>query len=228
MALPLLLAAAAVPSLYKGIKGLMQGNQADKLQLRDTTPAAFTEALGVARQSVTSLLPGTGQQINRLDAGQNNVLAAGTRAGTSSNSILGLLSSSDENRVRGLADLSTRSEAFRQQGQHTLAGMLQQQAQYQRADQQELDRNKAAFTEAKDRNIYGALDGASQVVAYGLGKMEPGAKYGLYSDLIKKTGAKVAAADGQLVSGPDDILSLRRKNRYGVPTYNLPLGSTLA
>lgn len=63
-----------------------------------------------------------------------NVLAAGTRAGTSASSILGLLSSADETRRKGLADLGVRTDAYHQQ-QGYLSGMLKQQAAYQRADQ---------------------------------------------------------------------------------------------
>lgn len=228
MPLPLLLAAAAVPAIYKGIAGIAQGIQANNLKRRDTTPPAFTEALNLGRQAAQAGLPGEVAQLNRLDAGQNAVLSAGTRVGTSGSSILGLLSSADENRTRALSDLSTRSDAYHQQQTGHLEGLLKQQAAYQKADSQEFDRSKAALNESSQRNIYGALDGASQVAAYGLGKMDADdATYGLDSSLIRKAGKRVAAAKGPLVSGPDDILTRRGDSyNYGVPTYKgLSLGN---
>lgn len=227
MPLPLLLAAAAVPALYKGIKGIAQGIEADNLSLRDTTPPAFREALGLSRQAATAGLPGEGQIIDRLGAGTNDVLSAGVRAGTSASSILGLLSSSDENRRKGLADLGIRADAYHQKQQGYLSEMLKQQAAYQKADQQELDRNRAALTESSQRNIYGAFDGASQVATYGLSKMDADdAAGGLNSSLIRKAGKKVAAAHGPIFSGPDDILTPRGDYKFGVPTYRgLPIGN---
>lgn len=223
MPAPFLLAAAAIPALYKGIAGVAQGIKADNLSLRDTTPQAFRESLGLQRQLATADLPGEGQALDRLDAGANNVLAAGARAGTSASSILGLLGKTDEIRRRGLADLGARSDAFHQQQQRGLQGMLQQQAAYQAADRQELDRNKAALKESSERNIYGALDAGSQVAAYGLkdyaGSTGEG---GLNSSLIKGIGKKIAAADGPTVDALN-VEAARRKQAAlygGMPIYD--------
>ena len=105
--------------------------------------------------------------------------------------------------------------------------MLKQQAAYQRADQQELDRNQAALTESSQRNSYGALDGASQVATYGLSKMDADDEAGgLNSGLIRKEGKKVTAARGPIFSGPDDLLTPRGDYKVGVLTYRgLPIGS---
>jgi hypothetical protein len=234
--LPLLLAAAAVPSIYKGIKGMIQGNEADKLKLRDTTPLAFRESLAMDRQAEAAGLPGQGTAINQLDAGQEAALSAGLRAGTNSGSILDLLARTDQNRTKGLADLGARNDAYHQQQTHHLQGLLQQQASYQLADQQTLDKNRGALREAADKNIYGALDGLSQVGTYGLSKMDAlkGAnpQAGLFkSDLLKTAANKLAADSTAPTTGVDDILSRRRNrnNAYGVPTYyDLPLGSNVA
>jgi hypothetical protein len=223
--LPLLLAAAAVPSIYKGIQGIAQGIQADHLKVRDTTPQAFRESLGLSRQAATAGLPGEGQQLNRLNAGTNNVLAAGARAGTSSSSILGLLGNADQTRARGLNELGARSDAYHQQQQRGLQGMLQQQAAYQTADRQEYDRNKAALKEASERNIFGALEGGSQVAAYGLNGGAAGAQPTAAggSNIL---GGPVPPPVAPELAGYDQVNYLpgtsRPRYNYGVPTYASP------
>jgi hypothetical protein len=229
MPLPLLLAAAALPALYKGIKGFSQGREAELLQQRDTTPPAFREALGLGRQAQTAQLPGLGTQLNRIEAGTNDTLQAATRAGTSGSSVLGLLGVADQNRQRALADIGARTDANQQVQNSHLQGLLREQAGYQLRDRQEFDRNRAALKQAADANKFGALSDLSQVGVYGLGKMAPPVAKGLENPLIQQAGRNLAAVSGTIVTGPDDVLNRRaRHNKYGVLDYPLSFGSDVA
>lgn len=247
--LPLL----AVPAAFKLIKGIAQEREADSLRLRDTTPEAFKEQMALAKQGQAAALPGAAQQEERVDGTQESTLAAGTRAGTSASSILGLLSESDRNRQRALADLDSRQDAFHQQQNGYVSRLLSQQAQYQLADQQTLDRNKAALREAGNRNEYSALDEGTQVAAYGMRKAEADAKAatgaaetdtiqptknGLNSPLINRLKSSFKEADdyaGQLdtnITGPDTLplpAHLRRRPyKLGIDEPSWYKGATQA
>lgn len=160
---------AAAPSIYKGISGLFQSNAVVKK--RDTTPAAFTESLDLARQAANSnRMPGQGAAENRIAQQTASVNAGALRAGGSSSDVLAALAGSDAQAQQSLAALSDRSEAYRQQQQGVLRQGLAQQAAYQKADQDNADREQGALKEAGQRNIYGAVDGLSQLGVYALGK----------------------------------------------------------
>jgi hypothetical protein len=218
MPIPIALAAAAVPTLYKGIKGIIQGFEADDVKLRDTEPAAHKEALALGRQAQAAGLPGAATYRNRIEAGVNDTLSAATRAGTSGSSVLGLLEKADANRNQALNTLGTREDTYHQGQNRHLEQLLKEQAGYQLADQRELDKNRAALDQASNTNIFNAVTEGSQLAAYALGKPEEGD--GLNSSLLKKAGKKVAAATGTISTGPDDILNRRvRYNEYGVPDY---------
>lgn len=225
---PITLAALGLPALYKLYKGYEQGQQAEKLQVRDTTPAAFKELEQATRQGTAAILPGYGAAVDGINAGANSTLDAATKAGTSGASVLGLLTTADANRQRALADLNTRNDAYHAQQENKLTGVLGQKAAYQAKDQQQYDQAKGALQEASQRNLYGAVDGASQIATYGLHQKSSAksGEYGLNSDLIKTAGNKATAAPGIDASGPDDILPARRKaiNRFGVPDYGLQWG----
>lgn len=90
---PITLALLGLPALYKGYQGIVQNNEANNLQKRDTTTEAEREALGLARQGASASLPGLGQQLNRLDAGTASTLSAAERAGTTTQWMCGVISS---------------------------------------------------------------------------------------------------------------------------------------
>jgi len=197
MPLPLLLAAAAAPSIYKGLAGLFQLNQ--DVKKRDSTPDAFKESLALARQAAnTNRLPGEGQQVDRIAQGTAAVQAGALRAGGSSSDVLASLAAADAQQSRSLSELGVRSEAYHQQQQGQLRQGLAQQAQYQQNDQQNFEREKAALQEGGKRNVFGAIDGLSQVGAYALGK-GPGS--GLFDN----------------ASGTTDLYDLPDRNGYPSP-----------
>ena len=219
---PVTLAMLGLPQLFKLGEALKQERQAEQLQLRDTTPPAQREALALARQTATATMPGTSAQLDRLSAGTNDTLQAATRAGTSGQSILGLLEASDANRTQALNNLQTRQDSYQQSQLRNLQGLFMQQAATQARDQQELDRNRAALREASSRNAYGALDGASQLGVYAqLHQDSTAPTYGLDAGKAKVYGQRIANATGQTVSGPDEVLKSRRLryNALGVPDY---------
>ena len=65
-------AAALAPIIYKGAKGLTQGDEADELKKRNTTPPARAEARVLGRQAVAMGLLGAGAQRHRIEAGTNS------------------------------------------------------------------------------------------------------------------------------------------------------------
>lgn len=173
MPLPLLalaqLGIAAAPSIYKGITGLFQTDA--EVKKRDTTPEAFKESLALTRQAANSnRLPGQGAAENRLALQTAAVNAGALRAGGSSSDVLAALAGADARAQQSLAALTDRSEAYRQQQQGALRQGLAQQAAYQSADEQAYQRERGALKEAGQRNMYGAVDGLSQLGVYALGK----------------------------------------------------------
>ncbi|MDO7854424.1 hypothetical protein [Hymenobacter convexus] len=173
MPLPLIalaqLGMAAAPSIYKGISGLFQSDA--EVKKRDTTPEAFKEGLALTRQAAASnRLPGQSAEENRIAQQTAGVQAAAQRAGGSSSDILAALGASDARQQQALAALGVRGEAYHQQQQGVLRQGLAQQAAYQQRDQDNFDRERGALKEAGQRNIYGAVDGLSQLGVYALGK----------------------------------------------------------
>jgi hypothetical protein len=219
--LPLALAQLGIslaPQIYKGAKGIIQGITGDNLEKKDYTPPAFYEALGLGRQAATAALPGASQQLNRIEAGTNDTLAAASRAGTSGSSILSLLGTADTNRTRALADLATRTDADHQQKTRELGGLLEKKAGYETQNEQRYEAAKAALDESSQRNIYGAVDGASQVFTHFLQQAKnPNAGEGQFnSATVKGAGKKIAVATGTEATGIDDVLKPKRRyNRLG-------------
>lgn len=212
MPIPIALAAAAVPTLYKGIKGIIQGFEADDVKLRDTEPAAHKEALALGRQAQAAGLPGAASYLNRIQGGVNDTLSAATRAGTSGSSVLGLLEKADANRNQALNSLGTREDAYHQGQNQNLQRLLNEQAGYQLADQRELDKNRAALDQASDTNKFSAVNEGSQLLTYALKK----------NDDSSGGGGSASDASGLSPFGPD---YLKRRSKYGVPDISLPLGS---
>ena len=209
MPLPLLLAAAAAPSLMKGITGLFQLNQ--DVQRRDTTPEAFKESLALARQqAVTSRLPNEGQEVNRIAQGTAAVSAAALRAGGSSSDVLSSLAAADSRQQQALAGLAARGEAYHQQQQGVLRQQLGQQAAFQRADQQNYERERGALKEGGLRNLFGAVDGLSQVATYGLGK--GGGNTSAYRDTHPDSTETFGL--GQQLTFPRSVMKPRTKNIF--------------
>lgn len=127
--------------------------------------------------------------------------AAALRAGGSSSDVLAALGASDAQQKLALSDLTTQGEGYRQQQQGALKQGLQQQAAYQQRDQQEYDRERGALTESGQRNIFGAVDGLSQVASYALGK-----------------------AGGESVPEPSSTLPSKRRVRHGASGLPVPEG----
>ena len=170
MPFPALLAAlAAAPSIYKGLTGLFQSNK--KVEERPYVPPAFSDSLAQTRQAANSTrLPGEGQQLDRIAQGTAAVNAGAVRAGGSSADVLAALGASDARRQQALGELGARGDAYRQQQQGVLRQQENQLGAYQLAGHQAAEREQAALTESGQRNIFGALDGLSQVATYGLNK----------------------------------------------------------
>lgn len=217
---PFTLALTLAPQAFKAVSGFNQARKAEKLGVQDTTTPAEREALALARQRASAQLPGTGQALNRIEAGTNDTLSAAARAGTSSNSILGLLGVADQNRQQALAGLDARSDAYQQQQQRALEGELQRKAAHELRDRETFDRNRGALMEASARNIYGAIDGAAQIGAFAASKYEPKTYTGegqLNSALVKAAGKKVVTAPGTEATGIDDVLKPKRRyNQFGI------------
>ena len=171
MPLPFLLtlAAAAAPSVYKGIAGLNQRDK--KVEQRDTTPEAFKESLALTRQQAASnRMPGQAEAENRILQGTAAVNAGALRAGGSSSDVLASLAASDAQQKQALSGLTTQATAYQQHQQSALHQMLLKQASYQKADQQAADLERGALKEASERNIFSGVDGLSQVAVYALNR----------------------------------------------------------
>lgn len=200
---PLLLAAA--PALAKGALGLIQGEQANNLKQEDYTPPAFTEALNMGKQAAAAQMPGLNQEAGRINQGFASTAANAVRAGGNSSSVLGTLLAADSNRNQALANLAVRGDQYRQQGQQRLIQLNQQQAGYQLQNKQNFDRTKSALTEAKYRNLFGAVEGAASAGVYAMGKADGQPDYSMGSGF---------AQYGNL-SKPFSTVPMRDMNPFG-------------
>jgi hypothetical protein len=173
--LPLLLAAAAAPQIYKGIKGLIQKNQAKKID--DTRPVY--EMPNQISQNVdmynnlanASRLPGQALIENNLNAGLASDINAIRQTGGSSTNQLAAISNLNANRNKAVSDLGIQAAQFRVNAMDKMANAKGVMAQYK---DKEFDYNKNQefqyrrmkkdmLNKAGDQNIFGGIEGLANL-----------------------------------------------------------------
>lgn len=170
MPLPLaMLALASLPAIQQGISGIGQKVKAGKVKVRDTRPAAHLEELAMRRLAANNQrLPGQGAAEERIAQGEANTYSNALQAGTSGANILAALTQLNRNSAGARNNLSTQAAQFQQNNQDKLAGTLRQDAAYRQNDFQTATREKAALTEASNRNLYSSVSSLASVGMYGL------------------------------------------------------------
>lgn len=142
-----------------------QRDQAALLKRRDTTPAAFTEALDLSRQQAEARMPGTSVQENRIGQQTATTSQAAVRAGATASQVQAALVGADMRGQSAMADLGRRSQEYRDRARTNLSGMLLRKGDIQRADQEAFDREKAALLEGAEQNSFGATQSVANGVA---------------------------------------------------------------
>ena len=163
------LALSAAPGIFKGITGLFQ--RGETVQRTDTTPAAFTEALALKRQAANSaLMPGYGQRANALAQGQAASVQNAALGSASSGDFLASAQAADARNAQGQQQLGIQAAQYHDQATRALDQGLQQQAQYQVADNNRYNQANAALKGNGLSNIFGGLSDAASAGVYAIGQ----------------------------------------------------------
>lgn len=187
MALPLAipLAASLIPSGIKLISGLNQKNKANQINPTDPGYQMNTEVIDNARilgdRAGNYVMPGTQQAMNDIQATSANAFNTGIQGATSSGDVLDLATKLSYGTGKKINDLATQNAMG---GERALLQYLNAKgaAGQELVNKNAYDRNrydqklgeKAALTEAANRNIYGAVDTLASVGASALGNMGRG------------------------------------------------------
>ncbi|GAA4391894.1 hypothetical protein [Hymenobacter koreensis] len=165
-ALAVPLAIGAVQAIPKVAAAITQKRQANRLQLQDSTPAAFREQMGNLRQAANSAqMPGMAAAENRLNQNLASGLAQASRAGTSSSQVLGTLAALDQNRQQGQQQLATQGLQYQDTARQRLNQGLTTQANYQMRDLDQFNKSKAALIQSSNQNLMNGIDGLASAAA---------------------------------------------------------------
>ena len=161
------LALSVAPGLFKGITGLFQ--RGEKVQRTDTTPAAFTEAMGLRRQAANgALMPGYALRANQLAQQQAASVQNARMGAASSGDFLAAAQAADARTAQGTAQLGVQNAQYHDQATRSLDQGLQKQAEYQVADNNRFNMATAALKGNGLSNIFGGLSDAASAGVYAL------------------------------------------------------------
>lgn len=162
---PLLgLAVTLAPSVYQGILGANQDNQANSIspgaRPKYEIPSAEKAALNLQRMLASSNAPGYTQAKEDVEAGGANALLQTMKFGTPN------VAQMYKNKTDALVDLNINNETYRERQLGNLTNKLSEYAGFQ---EKEFDINKMQpynyamqqsmdLKDASNQNIYGALD----------------------------------------------------------------------
>lgn len=174
-----LLAAAAIPALFKGISGIVQANRGKRLMAENIRPTynrpdEVRQSQSIAENSYyNGVMPGQSQLQNQLAAEQASALGSVTNASTSSGDLLDSINKLNYNRNNQLNNIAGQGAQWKLQQQGALQNQLAQSAQF---SDKEFDLNKmqpyqdraaaaSALIQSGNQNIYGALDSIGGLAA---------------------------------------------------------------
>lgn len=191
------LATSLAPTIYQGILGMNQNDQANKVspgaRPKYEIPSAEKAALDLQRMLASSNMPGYAGAKEDIEAGGANALLQTLKSSNPD------VSRMYKNQTDALRDLSGDNAAFRERQLEGLTNKLSEYAGYQ---EKEFDINKMQpydyalqqsmdLKDASNQNIYGALGQGAEGLINAMNLLNTGGKEG-------ETG--VAGADG-IVSG---------------------------
>lgn len=173
---------ALAPSIFKGVSGLIQGNQANKINPVDPGFQMNNDVIDNARRlserSTNYLMPGYGRAMNDINTTYSGSFNQGMQGATSGGDVLDLATKIAYGQAKAQNDLNVRNaqgaenmflrslEANAARGQE-----YKDKNAYDREMYQQQLREKAALRQASMNNLYGAInEGATGALSY-LGNM---------------------------------------------------------
>lgn len=223
MPLPLLLAAAALPQLYKigvGIHQLNKSKQFNRTRPVYQTPENLKKLLNITKfESSVGGLPGQSRIERNIGQGQANSINAVQRSGSSPAAMMAAISGIDQNTKNTYGDLGVQGAQYRDQKQgdyQRALGMMvedeRQAFQWNQADPYLQDMAaKAALKNAGLGNIGTALDDFSSI-GQGLAFNQPnrqtmGQAYGLSNQAPIATNQMIAPINNGNPYNVDDAFN---------------------
>jgi hypothetical protein len=177
MAVPLLIAGAlaAAPSIYKGIKGLVQKGQARKIDDTRPTyriPGEINSNVSMYQNLANSdRMPGQSLTENKLNAGMASDINAIRETGGGGTNMLAAIAGLNANRNNAVNDLGIESANMRLGAMDRLSGARDMLANYkdqafdynQNQEFQYKRMKKNMLQNAGDENMYGAMEGLGSI-----------------------------------------------------------------
>lgn len=181
MALPLLgLAAAALPTIFKGVSGALQLNKANQInpirpeykrsnQIREQTAMAYQNAM-------SNRLAGQSMAENNINRSTQNVISNAQQSAGSSTDLIAAYTAAQANENAAMNDLAGKSAQQQQQHRMALSQQLGNEANFvdkewdynKRKKYEEEAAAKAALEGSGRQNLFGA---ASDIGSFGMSTM---------------------------------------------------------
>lgn len=168
------IATGLIPSLFKGISGIKQLNQANNMNPVDP---GFTMNQGILDNSrilqeraSNYQIPGYNQAVNNINMASGQAFSRGVQGATSGGDVLDLASKLAYGQSQQLNNLALQNAQGVENAQlqslnaNALAGQqYQDKNAYDRDIYQQQLRERAALRQAGNENLYGALDSAATI-----------------------------------------------------------------
>lgn len=174
MAIPLAVAAgiSLLPSVFKGISGIIQSNRAKKINPVNPNYQMNNEVIDNARRlsdrASNYNLPGYTKALSDIGSTYSSAFNQGVQGASSSGDVLDLATKIAYGQANATSDLNARNAMGRENAyMQSLQANAQAGQEYQNKNAYERDlyqqqlREKAALQQAGNENIYGAINDAS-------------------------------------------------------------------
>lgn len=161
--LPLIAAAAAVPAVFQGIKGLRQRRLAKKLKESTFVPSEMRENQDLARQQAYSRrAPGAARAEENIRKNLATTLGSQSRMfGGDAGKMVALSSGASARADNAAQGVQAQGQAFSENAFGRLAGANNAVAGQKRQNRDEYNRTKAQLLAASDQNIFNSISNLS-------------------------------------------------------------------
>lgn len=168
------IATGLIPSLFKGISGIRQLNQANKINPVDPGYSLNSGVVDNARilqeRAGNYQMPGYGQAVNNINMASSQAFSNGVQGASSGGDVLDLASKLAYGQSQQLNNLALQNAQGVENAQNmslnanAMAGQeYQNKNAYDRDIYQQQLREKAALRQSGNENLYGAIDTAATV-----------------------------------------------------------------
>ncbi len=162
MALPTALALA--PALVQSVNAFTQSRRANRLEKNEFVPPSLDRSINIAESRASkSVAPGYNRAVETLNQVTANTVDNAKRASTNAAAVQQMVSASDINAKKNIADLQAANEEFSDRSALQLQDRLVQRGEFEQYNEDQYQAARSALRGAAQQNTFNAITNAAEV-----------------------------------------------------------------